>query len=64
MFSANFSPAVLLVGLVACSAAAAYGDKAFVGTLDGRLIALRAADGTVAWSQQTTDTTAQWHPMS
>ncbi len=32
-------------------------DKVFFGALDGRLIALNAKDGKVAWSVQTTDTT-------
>ncbi len=36
---------------------ALYKGKIFVGTLDGRLIALNAADGKLIWSIQTTDTT-------
>jgi quinohemoprotein ethanol dehydrogenase len=36
---------------------ALYKGKIYVGTLDGRLIALNAADGTQRWSVQTTDTT-------
>ncbi len=31
------------------------GDKLFVGTLDARLVALNAADGTVAWERQLED---------
>ncbi|MGI9294644.1 MAG: PQQ-dependent dehydrogenase, methanol/ethanol family, partial [Pseudomonadales bacterium] len=34
---------------------ALWDDKVFVGTLDGRLIALNRADGSVHWSVQTTD---------
>jgi quinohemoprotein ethanol dehydrogenase len=34
---------------------AVWGDKVFVGTLDGRLIALEMQTGKVAWSVQTTD---------
>jgi len=34
---------------------AAWGGKVFVGTLDGRLIALDAKTGRVVWSTQTTD---------
>ena len=34
---------------------AAYGDKIFVGALDGRLIALDAHDGHPVWEVQTTD---------
>jgi PQQ-dependent dehydrogenase (methanol/ethanol family) len=34
---------------------AAWGDRVFVGTLDGRLIALDRATGQPAWSVQTTD---------
>ena len=34
---------------------AAWGNRVFVGTLDGRLIALDRATGTSAWSVQTTD---------
>ena len=30
---------------------ALYGDKVYVGTLDGRLVALNQKDGTVAWSK-------------
>jgi len=33
---------------------AAWNGKIFVGTLDGRLVALNAADGSVAWQAQTT----------
>lgn len=36
---------------------ALYKGKIFVGTLDGRLIALNAVDGSLQWSIQTTDTT-------
>jgi PQQ-dependent dehydrogenase (methanol/ethanol family) len=36
---------------------AAWNDKIYVGTLDGRLIALNAANGEPVWSVQTTDTT-------
>ena len=36
---------------------ALYKGKVIVGTLDGRLIALNAGDGSLAWSVQTTDTT-------
>ena len=36
---------------------ALYKGKIFVGTLDGRLIALNAADGKLIWSIQTTDVT-------
>ena len=32
---------------------AIWGDKVFVGALDGRLIALNAKTGKVAWSTQT-----------
>jgi quinohemoprotein ethanol dehydrogenase len=32
---------------------AAYGDKIYVGTLDGRLVALNSKDGTEAWSVMT-----------
>jgi len=35
---------------------AVWKGKVFVGTIDGRLIALDAKTGKVAWSQQTTDT--------
>ena len=35
---------------------AVWGGKVYVGALDGRLIALDAATGEVAWSVQTTDT--------
>jgi hypothetical protein len=31
------------------------GDKLFVGTLDARLVALNAADGTIAWERQLED---------
>nr|1KV9_A Chain A, TYPE II QUINOHEMOPROTEIN ALCOHOL DEHYDROGENASE [Pseudomonas putida] len=34
---------------------ALWGDKVYVGTLDGRLIALDAKTGKAIWSQQTTD---------
>jgi len=34
---------------------ALWGDRVFVGTLDGRLVALDARTGTEAWSVQTTD---------
>lgn len=34
---------------------AAWGDKVFFGTIDGRLIALQRDSGAVAWSVQTTD---------
>jgi quinohemoprotein ethanol dehydrogenase len=34
---------------------AVWGGKVFVGTLDGRLVALDAASGKVKWSEQTTD---------
>ncbi|MBQ0721300.1 MAG: PQQ-dependent dehydrogenase, methanol/ethanol family [Gammaproteobacteria bacterium] len=34
---------------------AAWGDKIYVGTLDGRLVALQAATGEVVWSTQTFD---------
>jgi len=34
---------------------ALWGGRVFVGTLDGRLIALDAADGSVLWSVRTTD---------
>ncbi len=34
---------------------ALWGDKLYLGTLDGRLIALDAADGTVAWQVMTVD---------
>ncbi|HUF73946.1 MAG TPA: PQQ-dependent dehydrogenase, methanol/ethanol family [Gammaproteobacteria bacterium] len=37
--------------------AALYRGKVYVGTLDGRLIALDAANGSEVWSVQTTDTT-------
>jgi quinohemoprotein ethanol dehydrogenase len=34
----------------------AYGDeKIYVGTMDGRLLAIRSADGKLAWSTQTTE---------
>lgn len=36
---------------------AIWGDKLYLGALDGRLIALDKNDGSVQWSQQTTDTT-------
>lgn len=36
---------------------ALWGDKVYVGTLDGRLIALDARSGRVDWSTQTTDPT-------
>jgi len=35
---------------------AVYGDKVFVGLLDGRLVALDRATGTIAWNVQTTPT--------
>ena len=35
---------------------AIWGDKLYLGALDGRLIALNKKDGSVNWSQQTTDT--------
>ena len=35
---------------------AAWEGKIFVGTIDGRLIALNAGDGTIAWSVKTTPT--------
>ena len=35
---------------------ALYGGKVYVGTLDGRLVALDAATGTPVWTAQTTDT--------
>jgi len=35
---------------------AVYGDKVFVGLLDGRLVALNRDDGTIAWNVQTTPT--------
>ncbi|MCB1646807.1 MAG: PQQ-dependent dehydrogenase, methanol/ethanol family [Pseudomonadales bacterium] len=35
---------------------AAWGDKLYLGALDGRLIALNMKDGSEAWSVQTTDT--------
>ena len=34
---------------------AIHGDKVFVGTLDARLVALNAKDGTVAWQQKVED---------
>ncbi len=34
---------------------AVYGNRVYVGTLDGRLVALNAAKGTPEWSVQTTD---------
>ncbi len=34
---------------------AAWGDKIYVGTIDGRLVALQAATGEVVWSTQTFD---------
>ncbi|MEQ9451651.1 MAG: PQQ-dependent dehydrogenase, methanol/ethanol family [Pseudomonadales bacterium] len=34
---------------------AVWGDSVFVGVLDGRLVALNAANGEERWSQQTTD---------
>ncbi|MCG8424428.1 MAG: PQQ-dependent dehydrogenase, methanol/ethanol family [Proteobacteria bacterium] len=34
---------------------AAWGDKVYVGTIDGRLVALDAATGHVAWDVRTTD---------
>ncbi|MCB1827268.1 MAG: PQQ-dependent dehydrogenase, methanol/ethanol family, partial [Coxiellaceae bacterium] len=34
---------------------AIYGDKVYVGTYDGRLVALNAKSGDVAWQVQTTD---------
>jgi quinohemoprotein ethanol dehydrogenase len=48
------------VGLAACCdvvnrGAALWGDKVFVGTIDGRLIALDAKTGAEKWSTQTTD---------
>ena len=36
---------------------AVYGDKVFVATLDGRLVALNARTGKPVWTQQTTDKT-------
>ena len=47
-------------GSVACCdvvnrGVAAWGDKIYVGTIDGRLIALNASDGKVAWSVDTID---------
>jgi PQQ-dependent dehydrogenase (methanol/ethanol family) len=35
---------------------AVYGDKVFVGLLDGRLVALNREHGTVVWNRQTTPT--------
>ena len=35
--------------------AAVWKGRVYVGTIDGRLVALDASDGSVAWSQQTTD---------
>ncbi|MCZ6830760.1 MAG: PQQ-dependent dehydrogenase, methanol/ethanol family, partial [Gammaproteobacteria bacterium] len=34
---------------------AVWGDKVYIGTLDGRLVALYAADGTLAWETMTVD---------
>ncbi|NOT09090.1 MAG: PQQ-dependent dehydrogenase, methanol/ethanol family [Gemmatimonadales bacterium] len=34
---------------------AAYGDKIYLGAIDGRLVALRAKDGSVAWEKVTID---------
>lgn len=34
---------------------AAWGDKVYVGTIDGRLVAINAADGTKAWEVNTID---------
>jgi quinohemoprotein ethanol dehydrogenase len=39
---------------------AAWGDRVYYGTLDGRLIALEMATGKVAWSVQTTDPKARY----
>ncbi|MBB6093312.1 alcohol dehydrogenase (cytochrome c)/quinohemoprotein ethanol dehydrogenase [Povalibacter uvarum] len=39
---------------------AAWGDKVFLGTLDGRLIALDMATGKPVWSVQTTDPTKRY----
>ncbi len=39
---------------------AAWGNRVFVGTLDGRLIALDRATGKPAWSVQTTDPTKRY----
>jgi PQQ-dependent dehydrogenase (methanol/ethanol family) len=39
---------------------AAWGDRVFFGTLDGRLIALDRATGKPAWSVQTTDPTKRY----
>ncbi len=39
---------------------AAWGNRVFVGTLDGRLIALDRATGKLAWSVQTTDPTKRY----
>jgi alcohol dehydrogenase (cytochrome c)/quinohemoprotein ethanol dehydrogenase len=39
---------------------AAWGDKVFLGTLDGRLIALDMATGKEVWSVQTTDPTKRY----
>lgn len=39
---------------------AAWGDRVFVGTLDGRLIALDRASGKEAWAVQTTDPTKRY----
>ncbi len=57
----KFDPAVLhahaekLCCDVVNRGAALYKGKVFVGTLDGRLIALNARDGELLWSVQTTD---------
>ncbi len=54
-----------IVGADACCdvvnrGVAVYGDKVFVGVLDGRLVALRAKTGAVAWTTQTVDRSAPY----
>jgi quinohemoprotein ethanol dehydrogenase len=39
---------------------AVYGNRVYVGTLDGRLVALNASNGNPAWSVQTTDKTQSY----
>ena len=59
----NFDPQVdRSIGWKACCdvvnrGVALYEDKVFVGTIDGRLIALDAKTGSVVWQVQTTDQT-------
>ena len=48
------SGAATLAAMWSIRGVAAWEGKIFVGTIDGRLIALNAGDGTIAWSVKTT----------